>query len=87
MLMFLSYDVVETFPNCCVDWISPFPESEILFARSADILGFPSLKWKGKVKKGELKGAKLQSVNFTPAAMPLVVEKGTTHQLDGTKEH
>ena len=87
MLMFLSYDVVETFPNCCVDWISPFPESEILFARSADILGFPSLKWKGKVKKEELKGRRLQSVNFTPAAMPLVVEKGTTHQLDGTKEH
>ena len=86
MLMCLSYDVVKTFPNASVGWLSPFgEEAEILFARSTDILAFPAPKWKGKVHGKCLPSGFMQYVDFTPAAKPLVVEKSATHTLDGTK--
>ena len=79
MLMYVSPAMQRQFINCDVDWISKFPENEILFARSADIAGFPAPKWKGQAQGDRVPG--VQKVIFSPAAAPLIIPKGTTHTL------
>ena len=82
MIMYISTDMQEQFINADVDWISCFDEAEVLFARSADINGYPAPTWKALyAEKHVPNNPNVQRVDFTSAGPPLVVPQGTTHTL------